>query len=56
MIPCRLRSASIAERAARLCQAAEASFAGDPVDAPSYVIGTEVPVPGGGPKISTSLS
>jgi D-tagatose-1,6-bisphosphate aldolase subunit GatZ/KbaZ len=37
----------IAERAARLCRAAEAAYAGDPVDAPSYIIGTEVPVPGG---------
>jgi D-tagatose-1,6-bisphosphate aldolase subunit GatZ/KbaZ len=37
----------IAERAARLCRAAEAAYAGDPADAPSYIIGTEVPVPGG---------
>jgi D-tagatose-1,6-bisphosphate aldolase subunit GatZ/KbaZ len=37
----------IAERAARLCAAAEAAYRGDPADAPSYVIGTEVPVPGG---------
>lgn len=37
----------IAERAARLCRAAEDAFAGDPADAPVYVIGTEVPVPGG---------
>jgi D-tagatose-1,6-bisphosphate aldolase subunit GatZ/KbaZ len=37
----------IAERAARLAQAAEQAHAGDPVDAPVYVIGTEVPVPGG---------
>ena len=38
---------TIAERAARLCQAAERAYAGDPANAPSYVIGTEVPVPGG---------
>jgi len=37
----------IAERAARLCQAAERSYSGNASDAPSYVIGTEVPVPGG---------
>jgi D-tagatose-1,6-bisphosphate aldolase subunit GatZ/KbaZ len=37
----------IAERAARLCRAAEDAHAGDPADAPVYVIGTEVPVPGG---------
>ena len=37
----------IAERAARLCRVAEDAFVGDPADAPVYVIGTEVPVPGG---------
>jgi D-tagatose-1,6-bisphosphate aldolase subunit GatZ/KbaZ len=37
----------IAERAARLCRAAENAYSGDPADAPVYVIGTEVPVPGG---------
>lgn len=37
----------IAERAGRLCRAAEDAFAGDPADAPVYVIGTEAPVPGG---------
>jgi D-tagatose-1,6-bisphosphate aldolase subunit GatZ/KbaZ len=35
----------VAHRAARLCQAAESAHAGR--DAPVYVIGTEVPVPGG---------
>ena len=38
---------TIAERAARLCRAAEGAFDGDATDAPVYVIGTEVPVPGG---------
>jgi len=38
---------TIAERAARLCRAAEDAYRGDPADAPVYVIGTEVPVPGG---------
>ncbi|RIA37173.1 D-tagatose-1,6-bisphosphate aldolase subunit GatZ/KbaZ [Hephaestia caeni] len=37
----------IADRAARLCRAAEQAFDGAPDDAPVYVIGTEVPVPGG---------
>ena len=45
--PVPLPERTIAERAARLCRAAEAAFAGDPADAPVYVIGTEVPVPGG---------
>ena len=45
--PVPLPERAIAERAARLCQAAEAAYAGDPAEAPSYVIGTEVPVPGG---------
>lgn len=37
----------IAERAARLCRAAEQAYAGAPDEAPVYVVGTEVPVPGG---------
>lgn len=37
----------IAERAARLCHAAENAYEGHPAAAPVYVIGTEVPVPGG---------
>jgi D-tagatose-1,6-bisphosphate aldolase subunit GatZ/KbaZ len=45
--PVPLPERTIAERAARLCSAAEAAFEGDPADAPVYVIGTEVPVPGG---------
>jgi D-tagatose-1,6-bisphosphate aldolase subunit GatZ/KbaZ len=45
--PVPLPERTIAERAARLCRAGEAAFAGDPADAPVYVIGTEVPVPGG---------
>lgn len=35
----------VAERAARLCRSAEMAYAG--ADRPVYVIGTEVPVPGG---------
>jgi D-tagatose-1,6-bisphosphate aldolase subunit GatZ/KbaZ len=38
---------TVAERAARLCRVAEDAYSGDPADAPVYVIGTEVPVPGG---------
>jgi D-tagatose-1,6-bisphosphate aldolase subunit GatZ/KbaZ len=45
--PVPLPERTIAERAARLCRAAEDAFDGDPADAPVYVIGTEVPVPGG---------
>lgn len=45
--PVPLPERTIAERAARLCAASEAAYAGDGAHAPSYVIGTEVPVPGG---------
>jgi len=45
--PVPLPERTVAERAARLCRAAEAAYAGDPANAPSYIIGTEVPVPGG---------
>ncbi|MGK6321177.1 D-tagatose-bisphosphate aldolase, class II, non-catalytic subunit [Sphingomonas sp. DT-204] len=45
--PVPLPERTIAERAARLCRAAEDAFEGDADDAPVYVIGTEVPVPGG---------
>jgi D-tagatose-1,6-bisphosphate aldolase subunit GatZ/KbaZ len=42
-----LPEAEIVRRAVRLCQAAEAAHAGAGDEAPVYVIGTEVPVPGG---------
>jgi D-tagatose-1,6-bisphosphate aldolase subunit GatZ/KbaZ len=45
--PMPLPESLIAERAANLARAAEEAFVGDPADAPVYVIGTEVPVPGG---------
>jgi D-tagatose-1,6-bisphosphate aldolase subunit GatZ/KbaZ len=45
--PVPLAERTIAERAARLCLAAENAFDGDEANAPVYVIGTEVPVPGG---------
>jgi D-tagatose-1,6-bisphosphate aldolase subunit GatZ/KbaZ len=44
--PPALTSVEIAERAARLCEAAEAATQGV-ADKPVYVIGTEVPTPGG---------
>lgn len=44
--PVPLPEATIAARAARLCRVAEDACAGDHA-APVYVIGTEVPVPGG---------
>lgn len=45
--PVPLDEVTIAERAARLCAVAEAAFAEMGGEAPVYVIGTEVPVPGG---------
>ena len=47
--PTPLPEAVVAERAAMLCQAAEESFASLPSGSPQplYVVGTEVPVPGG---------
>jgi D-tagatose-1,6-bisphosphate aldolase subunit GatZ/KbaZ len=45
--PVPLPEATIAARAARLCRAAEDAYDGTAADAPVYVIGTEVPVPGG---------
>ena len=42
-----LPEAEIVRRAVRLCRAAEAAHARADGDAPVYVIGTEVPVPGG---------
>lgn len=45
--PLPLPERTIAERAARLARAAEGAYYGPADDAPVYVIGTEVPVPGG---------
>jgi D-tagatose-1,6-bisphosphate aldolase subunit GatZ/KbaZ len=45
--PVPLSEAVIASRAARLCAVSEAAFARAGGDPPVYVIGTEVPVPGG---------
>ncbi|MDR7191665.1 D-tagatose-bisphosphate aldolase, class II, non-catalytic subunit [Luteimonas terrae] len=45
--PAPLPEASIVERAVRLCRAAESAHAQTGGEPPVYVIGTEVPVPGG---------
>src|SRR5215467_7486099 len=45
--PVALTEAVIAGRAARLCAASEAAWASAAGEPPVYVIGTEVPVPGG---------
>jgi len=45
--PARLSDATVAERSARLCAVAEAAAAAAGLPPPVYVIGTEVPVPGG---------
>lgn len=47
----------VAARAADMCAAAEAAFNSDPVgDKPVYVIGTEVPIPGGAQNGGEELS
>ena len=45
--PSPLPEVTVASRAARLCAAAERAWREHGGDAPAYVIGTEVPVPGG---------
>jgi len=45
--PARLSDETVAERSARLCAVAEAAAAAAGLPPPVYVIGTEVPVPGG---------
>ena len=45
--PVPLPESEIVRRAVRLCRAAEAAYADASGEAPVYVIGTEVPVPGG---------
>jgi D-tagatose-1,6-bisphosphate aldolase subunit GatZ/KbaZ len=45
--PVPLPETTVADRAARLARSAEDAFSGEADDAPVYVIGTEVPVPGG---------
>ncbi|HXD35805.1 MAG TPA: D-tagatose-bisphosphate aldolase, class II, non-catalytic subunit [Rhodanobacter sp.] len=51
-----LPEAEIVRRAVRLCQAAEAAHAQAGGEAPVYVIGTEVPVPGGATEAIDGLA
>jgi D-tagatose-1,6-bisphosphate aldolase subunit GatZ/KbaZ len=54
--PVPLPERTIAERAARLCLAAERAYRGPADEAPVYVIGTEVPVPGGAAEVLEELA
>lgn len=47
--------ATVAERAARLCAVAERAWSQSGGEAPVYVIGTEVPVPGGAQEALAGL-
>lgn len=51
-----LPEAEIVRRAVRLCRAAEAAWASAGGEAPVYVIGTEVPVPGGATEAIDGLA
>ena len=51
-----LPEATIVERAVRLCSAAEAAYARGGGEPPVYVIGTEVPVPGGATEAIEGLA
>jgi D-tagatose-1,6-bisphosphate aldolase subunit GatZ/KbaZ len=51
-----LPEAEIVRRAVRLCRAAEAAYARAGGEAPVYVIGTEVPVPGGATEAIEGLA
>lgn len=53
--PSPLGDAAVAERAARLCAVAERAWAQSGGEAPVYVIGTEVPVPGGAQEALAGL-
>ena len=50
-----LGDAVVAERAARLCRVAEQTWQRVGGEAPVYVVGTEVPVPGGAHELLTEL-
>ncbi|MEN5119146.1 class II D-tagatose-bisphosphate aldolase, non-catalytic subunit, partial [Luteimonas sp. TWI662] len=54
--PVPLPEATIVERAVRLCRAAEAAHARAGGEPPVYVIGTEVPVPGGATEAIDGLT
>jgi D-tagatose-1,6-bisphosphate aldolase subunit GatZ/KbaZ len=51
-----LSDATVAERAARLCAAAESAWAAVGGEPPVYVIGTEVPAPGGAAESLEALA
>ncbi len=53
--PTPLPPATIAKRAAQLAQAAEAGASSQNLPPPAYIIGTEVPVPGGATHALTTL-
>ena len=53
--PTPLPEATIVQRAVRLCRAAEVAYAQAGGPAPVYVIGTEVPVPGGANEVIEDL-
>jgi len=54
--PASLGDAFVAARAARLCRAAELAWRGVGGEAPVYIVGTEVPVPGGAHEDLAGLS
>lgn len=53
--PVPLPETVVAERAARLCAVSEAAYGNGGGEAPVYVIGTEVPVPGGAAELLGTL-
>ena len=53
--PASLGDATVAARAARLCRVAEQTWRSAGGEAPVYVVGTEVPVPGGAHESLTEL-
>ena len=54
--PTPLSDAAVAARAVRLCAVAERTWAGVGGEAPVYVVGTEVPVPGGAQEALAELA
>ena len=54
--PASLGDATVAARAARLCRVAEQTWRSAGGEAPVYVVGTEVPVPGGAHESLTELT
>jgi D-tagatose-1,6-bisphosphate aldolase subunit GatZ/KbaZ len=54
--PPRLSDETVAERSARLCAVAEEAAAAAGLPPPVYVIGTEVPVPGGESSLADALA